>query len=150
MQGIVEIKDTLHKQTKGYYPIDDVNNIDEFLQKLKQENKRFSRDRNSKYYEAVLVETVEDANIALAKYIWPQLERVKYEDTCYKHDTQKISKRLRKAIDWLVVTFPEPEMSFVIDVDDENHIITTVCENGSFKEKYVFNGGKNPIERIVK
>ena len=148
MKGIFGIVNKKTNRTWSYYSIDDISEMDMVFDEIVSSDRRLRRKRDCYDFRPELVETTDDVDRSLAKYIWPQLSRVKYNDSCYDYPVdKKINKRIKRAVDWCVEMFPDRKYTFAIDIPEQYHVYVYVFENDEIRERYGFGGGKEPNER---
>lgn len=136
-------------RTYEFFTAEDDEKAQEILLGRRYSNSRMVKKGLDKLVSVEFVEEAEDVNRRLASYLWPQIDRIEYKDSCFEADIdKKFTKRINNAIDWLVETFPQNKNSFEIE-RAQDQLIVTVFESGKFVEMYKFCG-KEPYERILK
>ena len=151
MKGIVRLINKRTEALYGYYGSQDIKGtIDSYNEThmLPNKKRRFP-DRVS----IEIVEVTDKVGERLAKYVLPQISRVSYDEALYDAFLeQKLTKRIVRAVDWVVETYTDKEYSFVVSVicdGTKKHVKVLVQKNGERYEEYIFVGTKEPVSRTV-
>lgn len=150
MKGVIRIKNKYSGTIWGYYLIDEIGSLDEAFNKIIEENRYLQK---TKILPALIPETVyegEEAEKVLALFLFPNISRVKYGESCFEHVSDKgISKWLNRTIDWLVENFEDKRYEFLIEMTGTNRFEAFVFDEKVLKERYSFMHSQSPKYRTM-
>ena len=152
MQGIIRYVHHYTGKTISYGISRDIEkNRDAF--ELRKQDTENHRTRYLKNIDFSIAEITDELGIRLAYYVLPQSERIVYDDSLYAFiEEPKAVKKLRNALDWVIMHFPENAYEYVVSVnqaEEKNPVKILITKDSEKFEEYVFYGCKEPNIRTI-
>lgn len=150
MKGIYCVVNKYTGKVFYYRSTNNLENANEEFEVEKRKSRQLSRYKYIDNLEIKILEETEDLNKRLAYYMWPQISRVTYDESCYTNKVDaKTTERIINIIDWLVQTYPGSNNRFLIKFIEKKYNVY-ISYNNQIIEKYVFEGNKKePSERTI-